>query len=132
MRPLVRTLLAVIFIAAGVLHLARPRPYVRIVPEYLPAPAVLVAISGVAEVLGGVGLLVPATRRPAALALIALLIAVFPANIEMAAHPGRAGAGLPSWMLWARLPLQPALIAAVWAVTRQCDAVAGARLVRRP
>ena len=115
MRTLLRTVLALAFVAAGILHLVRPRPYVRIVPDYLPAPELLVSVSGIAEVLGGVGLLVPATRRAAGIGLVALLVAVFPANVEMALHPARAGLGLPEWALWARLPLQPALIAAVWA-----------------
>lgn len=98
---------------AGVLHLVRPRPFVRIVPEWLPAPERLVALSGVAEVIGGAGLLIPATRPFARVGLASLLVAVFPANVEMLVHRRRAGAGLPAWALAARLPLQPLLIAAV-------------------
>lgn len=116
---ILRALLALAFVAAGILHFVRPRTYVRIVPDYLPAPELLVSVSGVAEVLGGVGLLLPATRRAAGIGLVTLLLAIFPANVEMALHPTRAGMGLPTWALWARLPLQPALAAAVWfAATR--------------
>lgn len=114
MRSVLRGVVGLGFVAAGVLHFLRPRTYEGIVPDYLPAPELLVAVSGVAEVLGGVGLLVPATRRWAGLGLLALLVAVFPANLEMALHPARAGHGLPVWALWARLPLQPALGALVW------------------
>jgi uncharacterized membrane protein len=113
-RSLLTYLLAAVFIGAGALHFLRPRGFVRIVPEQLPRPELLVSISGVAEVLGGIGLLVPGARRAAGTGLVALLVAVFPANINMALHPERLGAGLPEWALWARLPLQPALIAAVW------------------
>jgi uncharacterized membrane protein len=111
--PLI-VLLALGFIAAGVLHFARPRAYEAIVPPWLPAPEALVAISGAAEVLGGVGLLHPRTRRAASIGLLALLAAVFPANIQMAIDAEGAGGGLPQWLLVARLPLQPALMWLVW------------------
>ncbi len=75
--------LAIAMIWVGVLHFVRPKPFVRIVPKYLPAPLALVYISGFFEILGGVGLLIPATRVYAAWGLIALYIAVFPANIYM-------------------------------------------------
>lgn len=113
-------LLGVAFTAAGVLHFVKPRPYVSIVPAWLPNPELLVAVSGAAEVLGGVGLLVPATRKPAAIGLVALLAAVFPANVQMAIDPDGAGAGLPPAALWARLPLQPLLM---WLVWRSADRV---------
>ncbi|MCW2960774.1 MAG: hypothetical protein JWM25_671 [Thermoleophilia bacterium] len=119
MRRLLRLLLATGFIAAGVLHFVRPRAFVRIVPEWLPAPERLVAISGLAEVLGGVGLLVPATRPVARFGLASLLVAVFPANVEMLVHRDRAGGGLPPWLLAARLPVQPLLVAAVLATKEE-------------
>jgi uncharacterized membrane protein len=112
-------LLAALMIAAGVTHFLSPRPYIRIVPGWLPAPAALVAISGACEILGGVGLLVPATRRLAAWGLVALLIAVFPANINMAVHRIPLGRKpVAPWMLWARLPLQAVLVAWAWSFTR--------------
>lgn len=109
--------LAAFVIGAGVMHFVKPQFFIDIVPDYLPAPELLVIVSGVFEILGGIGLLVPTTRRLAAWGLIALFIAVFPANIHMAIHqitPTGAPA-LPSWMPWARLPLQGLLI--WWAYT---------------
>lgn len=104
-------LIALIFIGSGVLHLVKPEYYMRIMPPWLPAPLALVLISGVFEMLGGVGVLVPATRVAAGWGLIALVVAVFPANIQMLlnAHAAHASA---LWMagLVARLPLQPALV----------------------
>jgi uncharacterized membrane protein len=109
-------LLGLLFVAAGVLHFVRPAAYVRIVPPFLPYPMALVYISGVAEIVGGLGLLVPGLRSWAGLWLIALLIAVFPANIYMAVAPERAGFGVAPVWLWLRLPLQLVLIAWVaWA-----------------
>ncbi|MDO7886019.1 DoxX family protein [Hymenobacter cheonanensis] len=106
--------LALLFVSAGVLHFVRPAPFLRIVPPALPAPGLLVLLSGAAEVVGGLGLLLPATRRLAGWGLLALLAAVFPANVYMV---GLAGAlHIPAWVLWARLPLQPLLMWAVWRV----------------
>ena len=101
--------------AAGVAHFRTPEPFVKIVPPYLPSPYVLVYVSGIFEVLGGLGLLVPATRLIAGWGLIALLLAVFPANIYMATAGVKIG-GFPSqpWMAWARLPLQFVLIGLVY------------------
>jgi uncharacterized membrane protein len=84
--------------------------FISIVPSYLPDPPLLVMVSGVAEILGGLGLLARKTRRTAAWGLILLLICVFPANVNMALHPG-AYAPL---LLWLRLPLQGILIALLW------------------
>ena len=75
--------IALIFLAAGVMHFVVPASYIRIVPPWLPRADLLVVVSGVAEILGGVGVMVPATRRAAAWGLIALLVAVFPANMQM-------------------------------------------------
>ncbi len=75
----------------------------------------MVAISGAAEILGGCGLLLPATRPAAKCGLIALLAAVFPANVHMAlAHIQPEGVKIPSAVLWARLPLQPLLMWWIW------------------
>jgi uncharacterized membrane protein len=111
-------LLAALMICAGVMHFVSPKAFIRIVPRWLPAPAALVAISGACEILGGVGLLVPATRRWAAWGLVALFVAVFPANVNMAIHRLPLGRSpLPGWALWARLPLQAVLVAWAWAFT---------------
>lgn len=109
-------LIGAIFIAAGALHFKNPAMYERIVPPYLPAPGELVAISGAFEILGGIGAAIPQTRRAAGIGLIALLIAVFPANLYMATNASEF-AFAPAWTLWARLPLQFVLIAWVYGAT---------------
>ena len=107
-------LLAALFVGAGLLHFVHPAPYLRIMPPALPAPRLLVVLSGAAEVAGGLGLLLPATRRGAAWGLLALLLAVFPANIYMLQIHEQLH--LSAWMAWARLPLQPLLMWWVWRV----------------
>ena len=111
-----RALLGGVFLAAGALHFVRPRMYEAIMPRYLPAHRELVLASGVAEIAGGAGVLHPRTRRPAGWWLIATLVAVFPANVEMAVHAERFHK-IPAPLLWARLPLQGALIAWVFRKT---------------
>lgn len=112
-------LLSALLIGAGVLHFLRPEPFDRIVPPGLPLTArTATLLSGAAEIAGGLGLLHPATRPAARLGLLALLVAVLPANIYMAQHAERF-VPLPAWSLWARLPLQPLLIWAVWRVGRR-------------
>ena len=107
-------LLAFLMVFAGVMHFVRPKGFVRIVPRFLPAPLTYTSMSGVAEILLGVGLVIPATQRWAAWGLIALYVAVFPANINMAVnHIGFGRDPGPLWLLWLRLPLQLVLIA--WA-----------------
>ena len=118
MRIALLVLLAALMIFAGVMHFVTPRVFVRIVPRWLPAPRALVAISGACEILGGLGLLLPATRQWAAWGLVALFIGVFPANVNMAVNRlpfGRYAA--PDWALWARLPLQAILVAWAWSFT---------------
>jgi uncharacterized membrane protein len=102
---------AVFYIVAGALHFIKPSPYLRIMPAYIPSHAAMVRVSKVFEILGGLGLLVPATRRAAAFGLVALLIAVFPANLYMVMHPAEGGAAaIPPVLRWGRLPLQALLI----------------------
>ena len=112
-----RMVLAVLFVVAGSLHFVIPQPYLKIMPPSLPAPLLLVYLSGAAEILGGIGLLVPAMRVFAAWGLVALLIAVLPANIHMAVDHTRYGA-IPVWALWFRVPLQLPLIYWAWLYTR--------------
>jgi uncharacterized membrane protein len=110
--------LAVFMVLAGAMHFRSPRAYERIMPAWLPAHRPLVVVSGAFEVLGGLGLLVPATRSLAAWGLVALFVAVFPANVNMAVHRLPLGKRpLPTWALWARLPLQLVFIAWAWALT---------------
>ena len=103
-----RYLLAVIMVAAGVYHFVNPQVYVSIMPKYLPWHLPLVYISGVLEILFGAGLLTGYSSL-AAWGLIALLIAVFPANLNMTLHPELAPQ-ISSVLLWLRLPLQAVLI----------------------
>ena len=112
--------MAVLYVLAGIMHFVNTAFFVRIVPDYLPWPLALVYISGVAEILLGVLLVVPATRPLAAWGVIALLIAVFPANINMAVHSIPMQEGLPpnQLALWLRLPIQGVLIAWAWWYTR--------------
>ena len=109
-------LIAALFVAAGVLHFVKPRLFAAIVPPLLPAPMLLVYLSGAAEIVGGLAVLVPALRMWAGWWLIALLVAVFPANVYMALEPAKFGIA-PVW-LWLRLPLQLVLIGWVWWATQ--------------
>ena len=110
-------LIGALFVAAGAVHFKNPAMYERIMPPYLPAHAQLVAISGACEILGGIGAALPQTRRPAGIGLIALLVAVFPANLYMATDAASFAAFAPAWALWARLPLQAFLIVWVYNAT---------------
>ncbi len=113
--------LALFFVAAGANHFVNPGFYVRITPPSLPAPLVLVYISGFFEILGGVGVLVPSVRSAAGWGLILLLIAVFPANLYMAIRPDRFSDISPA-ALYLRLPLQAVFIAWAYWATRAARA----------
>lgn len=100
-------LAAILYVVAGALHFIKTDAYLRIMPPYIPWHLAMVRISGVCEILGGLGLLLPQTRRAAVWGLIALLIAVFPANVYMVTNPIEAGAASIAPILrWGRLPLQ--------------------------
>jgi uncharacterized membrane protein len=104
---------------AGVMHFLKPRWYMRIMPAWIPAHRELVYASGVAEIAGALGTMHPRTRRPAGLFLIATLVAVFPANVDMALRPDDFGdlpGGAPA--LWARLPFQGLFVWLVWRATQ--------------
>jgi uncharacterized membrane protein len=122
-----RMLVGPFFVVAGAMHFIAPRPYRAIVPRWIPAPEAMVAASGIAEMAGGAGLIVPQTavRRWASRWLAATLVGVFPANIEMALHPERypqVPGGRTA--LWARLPLQAVFIA--WVLVAAHEKEAGA------
>lgn len=118
-RKWLRTLLAGLMVAMGVLHFATPDPFVAIVPDYLPNPRALVLVSGAFEIAGGVGLLIPRVRSAAGWGLIALYVAVFPANVWMATQGVQPeGMTLPPAVAWGRLPLQAVFIAWAWWVSR--------------
>ena len=113
-----RAVLALLIGGSGLMHLLTPGPYLAIMPTYLPAHGVLVAVSGIAEMAGAAGLLWSPTRRAAGWGLMALLLAVFPANVEMLRDYWASGAspGVVA-LLWLRLALQPLLVWWVWRVS---------------
>lgn len=118
-RALLLIVLAIFFVYAGASHFRNPDFYVSIMPPWLPAHLELVYVSGVFEILGGLGVLIPATRRLAGWGLVALLLAVYPANVQMAVNPEPFVArGMPLWGLYLRLPLQFVFIAWVWWATK--------------
>jgi uncharacterized membrane protein len=106
-------LIALLFTTSGVLHLVKPQPFVSIMPPWLPGALVLVLVSGVFEIAGAAGLLVPYTRVAAGWSLIVLLVAVFPANVQMLLN-ARDSHASALWIasLIARLPLQVLLV--IW------------------
>ncbi len=114
---LARWLLAAVFIGIGILHFLRPRGFLAIVPPRLPLRLTAIYVSGVAEIAGGIAILLPDPWRTwAGWGLITLLVAVFPANVYQAVARVRIP-GLPKpapWLLWARLPLQALFILWVW------------------
>jgi uncharacterized membrane protein len=110
-------LLSAAFVFAGATHFTRPEFFVAIVPPLLPAPLLLVYVSGVAEIAGGAGVLIPRLRRLAGFGLLALLVAVYPANIHMALHPEQFPETSQA-ALYARLPFQLVFAAWVWWATK--------------
>ncbi len=111
--------IATLFITAGILHFVAPTMYIRIMPRLLPYPKELVYLSGAFEIIGGIAVLPAKTRRAAGYGLIALLIAVFPANIQMLLDARTTDSS--RWLLlllWLRLPLQFLLIAWVYKATQ--------------
>jgi uncharacterized membrane protein len=110
--------LAAVLAVAGVLHFARPTPFARTIPPRLPGAYPLVYASGAAELACAVGLVVPRTRRAAGWATAALLVVVFPANVQMAYDARRT----PGWYraaMYLRLPVQVPLVAWALRIARQ-------------
>lgn len=116
-------LIALLFATSGVLHLVKPQPFVSIMPPWLPASLALVIISGLFEIAGAAGIVLPATRVAAGWGLIALLVAVFPANVQMLLN-ARAAHASALWIagLLARLPLQVLLVIWVYRSTIRASA----------
>lgn len=107
---ILRILFALFFIYAGIMHFRRAWFFYKITPPLLQKwKKPINVIVGIAEIAGGIGLLIPQTQSMAAWGIIALLIAVFPANIYMATSKG-AGMKFKNWFLWLRLPIQFLLI----------------------
>ena len=113
-------LMAVFYVVAGSAHFVRPEVYLPMMPPWLPWDRALIYLSGAAEMILGLLVLIPAFRPVAAWGLVLLLIAIFPANVHIALHDvplfGRAE-GFGVWNR-ARLPFQLVLIAWAWAYTR--------------
>lgn len=109
-------LLGAFFIVAGINHFVSPAYYLAMIPPFLPAPRILNAIAGVAEILGGIGVFIPRFRRAAGWGLIALLMAVFPANLYVAFY-GWEGVDISHATLMWRLPFQALFIAWVYWTT---------------
>jgi uncharacterized membrane protein len=104
-------LIAVLFVSAGTLHLARPKFFLRMMPPYVPFHRFVVFASGVAEIVLGAATLSAGLRAYAGYGLVVLLIAVFPANVHMYRHP-EIFPRVPRWSLALRLPLQALLL--IW------------------
>ncbi len=125
-KEILRGVLAVAIIIVGITHFIRPEQYARIVPPPFP-PFASVYISGFFEIMGGIGLMIPFVSVAAAWGLIALFIAVFPANIYMTIHNIKVE-GIPHNQLFyiARLPFQAVLIAWAYWYTRKPESQSGA------
>jgi len=123
-----RSALALVMVVAGTLHFVATDAYVAIMPDYLPLHRELVYLSGVFELVFGLGLLFRGTRGLSGILLILLFIAVLPANINLAIQNIQpAGYHIPAVLLWARLPLQLVLIYWAWRVSRPDSGLSGKR-----
>lgn len=118
---------AAVFAIAGIAHFLAPAPLMRMIPPYLPAHLALVLVSGLLEIAGGIGLLIPGLRRSAAWGLSALLVAILPANVYMAFYPADAGFGAcPPLLLWIRILLLPVFIwVLLWCSSPRRDGTGG-------
>jgi uncharacterized membrane protein len=110
-------LMALIYIALGINHFVNPGFYLRIMPDFIPAHEFMVAASGVAEIVLGVGLLIPATQVLSAWGIVAMLVAFFLVHGDMIARPANYP-GVSATALWVRFMLQFVLIAWAWWYTR--------------
>ncbi|MGE7368380.1 DoxX family protein [Neorhizobium sp. NPDC001467] len=107
-----RYFLATLYCAAGLLHVAFPQPFLSITPSWVPYPALVIFLTGLCELLGSIGLLLPRFVRYAAIALAVYAVCVFPANIKHAYDA--LGGSSATWLEWLyhvlRLPMQPLLV----------------------
>jgi uncharacterized membrane protein len=116
MKDLGLYIMAVFYVAAGINHFVNPKWYIRIIPPWLPNPSLLNQVSGACEILFGLLLIPDATRSTAAWLIIALLVAIFPANIQMSINFKRKNNPY-FWITLVRLPLQLVLIWWAWLYT---------------
>ncbi|NJO47963.1 MAG: hypothetical protein HC835_21505 [Oscillatoriales cyanobacterium RM2_1_1] len=130
-KEILRAVLAFSIMTVGIIHFVKPAPFIKIVPPIFPNHEALVYISGFFEILGGIGLLIPYVSVAAAWGLIALFIAVFPANIYMTIHNIELE-GIPHNQLLylARLPFQAVLIAWAWWYTKNPEKQPGEQMIR--
>lgn len=101
--------MAAIYVFAGMMHFIKPKTYLRIMPRYLPRPELLVKLSGIAEIILGIGLCFSATKNLSIYGVIAMLIAFLLVHFYMLSGK-KEGAGIPQWLLLLRLPIQLALM----------------------
>ncbi len=113
---------SLLYLAGGINHFAHKGVYLRIMPDHYSHPGALIGFSGAAEVAGGLGLLVPGTRRTAAGGIALMLVVFFDVHVYMLRHPERFPE-IPVWLLWARIPLQFLLIGWAWRYTRRERAI---------
>lgn len=114
-------LMALLYIGAGINHFVHPDFYIKIMPSYIPAHELMVQLSGIAEILLGIGLLIPATRKLSAWGIIAMLLVFMVVHVDMLVHAERFE-GVPFWGLVLRIPLQFLLIAWAWWYRRDEEA----------
>lgn len=100
------------FFVGGIMHFVATETEASIVPPYVPWPVAAVLVSGVLELLGAIGILIPRIRRLAGIGLFLLTLAVTPAHVYMLQRPELFH--VPLWALWLRLPIQAALLALIW------------------
>ena len=108
--------LSLLFVAAGINHFVNTQVYISIMPSYLPMHHELILISGAFEIIGGLGILLPMLRKAAGWGLMALLLAVFPANLQMSMHTSEYPS-IPAWLIHLRLPFQLLFFAWVYWTT---------------
>jgi uncharacterized membrane protein len=110
MRMIARWLLAAAYLAAGYLHITHPAPFLRITPHWVPFPRETVILTGICELLGAIGLLIPQTRWIAGVMLALYALCVWPANMQHAIMDLGSGTGLGWWYHAPRLLAQPLII----------------------
>lgn len=113
---------ALLYTAAGINHFISAEFYLNIMPEFIPAHKFMVAASGVAEILVGLGILLPQTRKLAAYGTIAMLLIFMTVHIDMVVRMAEFPDAPPAF-LWARIPLQFVLIAWAWWLSKKPKAI---------
>jgi len=110
--------MAVLYVGAGVNHFVSPAFYVAIMPPYIPWHLEMVWLSGVAEIVLGVGVLIPKTRRVAGWLILAMLAVFMTVHVHMLTAPEGTFDEVPRWALWLRIPMQGVLALWAWWVTK--------------